>query len=406
LAYIGNTPAENYASFLTETFTVSATTNYTLSHAVTNENDIRLVINGVVQQPGSGKAYTASGTTLTLTSATVSGDVMYAVYLGRALQTVNPPNASVGTAQLASTSVTTAKVADDAITLAKMASGTDGNIISYDASGNPVAVATGNDGQVLTSTGAGSPPAFENVSVSYPLTNFSSTGIDDNASGNVMTLAGGSSTPSILFGTTATTAACRYSFRGTFYANRGIAMDSLDGSSSQVADMIWFAIQGTYNGKIAVGNSSTTYSSASDYRLKENEVPLSNGIEKIKLLKPYRFNFITNPNITRDGFFAHEVSDVVPEAVVGTKDEMETLTKVVLNSNGTIIEDKIEQADWNTGKANGKYPNNSTWVASKEVPLFQSIDPAKIVPLLTGALQESITKIETLEARITALENA
>jgi len=103
LAYIGNTPAENYASFLTETFTVSATTNYTLSHAVANENDIRLVINGVVQQPGSGKAYTASGTTLTLSSATVSGDVMYAVYLGRALQTVNPPNASVGLSQLSAT---------------------------------------------------------------------------------------------------------------------------------------------------------------------------------------------------------------------------------------------------------------------------------------------------------------
>ena len=101
MSYIGNTPAENYASFLTETFSVSATVNYTLSHAVANENDIRLVINGVVQQPGSGKAYTASGTTLTLTSATVSGDVMYAVYLGRALQTVNPPNASVGIAQLA-----------------------------------------------------------------------------------------------------------------------------------------------------------------------------------------------------------------------------------------------------------------------------------------------------------------
>jgi hypothetical protein len=110
LAYLGNRPAESYASFETETFSVSATANYTLSHAVTNENEIRLVINGVVQQPGSGKAYTASGTTLTLTSATVSGDVMYAVYLGRALQTVNPPNASVGTAQLADSSVTSAKL--------------------------------------------------------------------------------------------------------------------------------------------------------------------------------------------------------------------------------------------------------------------------------------------------------
>ena len=57
--------------------------------------------------------------------------------------------------------ITTAKVTDNAITLAKMASGTDGNIISYDASGNPVAIATGSDGQILTSAGAGSPPAFE-----------------------------------------------------------------------------------------------------------------------------------------------------------------------------------------------------------------------------------------------------
>lgn len=57
--------------------------------------------------------------------------------------------------------LTSSDVADDIITLAKMAAGTDGNIITYDASGNPAVVATGNDGQVLTSTGAGSPPAFE-----------------------------------------------------------------------------------------------------------------------------------------------------------------------------------------------------------------------------------------------------
>ena len=126
MAYIGNTPAENYASFLTETFSVSATANYTLSHAVSNENDIRLVINGVVQQPGSGKAYTASGTTLTLTSATVSGDVMYAVYLGRALQTVNPPNASVGNSQTAPT-IITGQTAETSIA-------TDDTILIHDTS--------------------------------------------------------------------------------------------------------------------------------------------------------------------------------------------------------------------------------------------------------------------------------
>ena len=59
--------------------------------------------------------------------------------------------------------VETADIQDNAVTLAKMAGGTDGNIISYDASGDPVAIATGNDGQVLTSTGAGSPPAFEDA---------------------------------------------------------------------------------------------------------------------------------------------------------------------------------------------------------------------------------------------------
>ena len=69
--------------------------------------------------------------------------------------------ASSGAITIKDLGVATAEIQDDAITLAKMASGTDGNIISYDASGNPVAVATGSDGQVLTSTGAGSPPAFE-----------------------------------------------------------------------------------------------------------------------------------------------------------------------------------------------------------------------------------------------------
>ena len=60
-------------------------------------------------------------------------------------------------------SVIETNLTDNIVTLAKMASGTDGNIISYDASGNPVAIATGSDGQVLTSTGAGSPPAFETL---------------------------------------------------------------------------------------------------------------------------------------------------------------------------------------------------------------------------------------------------
>jgi len=103
MPFIGNQPAESYASFEKQVFTiVNSQTAYTLSHSVVNENDIRLVINSVVQEPGSGKAYTASSTTLTLSAALVNGtDEMYCVFLGRALQTVNPPNASVGSAQIA-----------------------------------------------------------------------------------------------------------------------------------------------------------------------------------------------------------------------------------------------------------------------------------------------------------------
>ena len=61
------------------------------------------------------------------------------------------------------TQIPAALVADNAITLAKLAGGTDGNIISFDASGDPVAIATGNDGQALTSGGAGAAPAFAAV---------------------------------------------------------------------------------------------------------------------------------------------------------------------------------------------------------------------------------------------------
>jgi hypothetical protein len=73
-------------------------------------------------------------------------------------------DANVTTAKIADANVTSAKIADNAITLAKMASGTDGNLITYDASGNPAAVATGSSGQVLTSAGAGAPPTFATLS--------------------------------------------------------------------------------------------------------------------------------------------------------------------------------------------------------------------------------------------------
>ena len=90
MAYIGVQPAEAYTSFAVQHFTTSATTSYTLDNPVANENEIALFINNVRQQPGSSYAYTASGTTLTLSAATSASDTMYCVFIGKAVQTVTP----------------------------------------------------------------------------------------------------------------------------------------------------------------------------------------------------------------------------------------------------------------------------------------------------------------------------
>ena len=123
-------------------------------------------------------------------------------------------------------------------------------------------------------------------------------------------------------------------------------------------------------GSIQINTSSTAYNTSSDYRLKENITAISDGITRLKTLKPSRFNWKTDSSTTVDGFIAHEVT-AVPEAVSGTKDEIAT-------------EDSKE--------------------VKKGDPIYQQIDQSKLVPLLTAALQEAITKIETLETKVAALE--
>jgi hypothetical protein len=117
-------------------------------------------------------------------------------------------------------------------------------------------------------------------------------------------------------------------------------------------------------GNITISGSSTSFNTTSDYRLKENVVGLTGATDRLKQLNPSRFNFIADADTTVDGFLAHEVQSVVPEAITGTKDAVD--------------------ADGN--------------------PVHQGIDQSKLVPLLTAALQEALTKIDALETRITTLE--
>jgi hypothetical protein len=118
-------------------------------------------------------------------------------------------------------------------------------------------------------------------------------------------------------------------------------------------------------GSIYRSYGSMVYSTSSDYRLKENVVALAGASAKVMALPVRRFNFIAHPERTVDGFLAHEVAEVVPEAVLGEKDAVDS---------------------------NGK-------------PVYQGIDQSKLVPLLTAGLQEALAEIENLKARLSALEN-
>ena len=144
MPFIGNQPALSYTSFAKQDFTTSATTSYVLDYPVTNANEIALFINFVRQEPTT--AYTASGTSLTLTSATSASDDMYCVFLGKAVQTVNPPNASVGTSQLV----------DGAVTSAKLASGVGGKVLQ---------VVTATDSTVRSTTSTSFVTASNTLSV-------------------------------------------------------------------------------------------------------------------------------------------------------------------------------------------------------------------------------------------------
>ncbi len=137
-------------------------------------------------------------------------------------------------------------------------------------------------------------------------------------------------------------------------------------------------------GAIRVTSGATHYDESSDYRLKENIVPIVDGIDRVKQLQPKRFNFIEFPENTVDGFIAHEAQLAVPEAISGEKDGTEDqeyeVTPAVVDEEGNVTEAAI--------------------MDTRTVPKYQAIDKSKLVPLLTAALQEAIAKIETLEQRL------
>ena len=101
MPYIGNNLATQFQAFATQTITGDGSTGYTLDRAVANGKELLVYINNVKQEEGSGKAYTASGTTITFSAAVASGDSCYLVYIGSAQQTVTAPAGSIVSGQIA-----------------------------------------------------------------------------------------------------------------------------------------------------------------------------------------------------------------------------------------------------------------------------------------------------------------
>ena len=182
-------------------------------------------------------------------------------------------------------------------------------------------------------------------------------------------------------------------------------------------------------GQIVTNGSATAYNTSSDYRLKTAVTYDWDATSRLKKLKPARFAWIADGDdaVPVDGFLAHEVQDVVPEAISGTKDAMMDEEYEVSAATGDIYtpavaatydEDGIEltaATDEVIHSTDVERPDELTegqqWrettaavMGTRSVPDLQGIDQSKVVPLLTKALIESVAKIEALEARIAALE--
>lgn len=270
-------------------------------------------------------------------------------------------------------SVTTAKLGDDAVTGAKLSKpfNYDSGTFYIDDTNNRVGIGITSPVRDLHIHGADSDThqlhitnsttgATSNDGVSFALGSDESLIINQREANNIRLLTNDtermritSSGQVLVNGTTAQGSGKLQSHCGT--SDYCSAMYSIQNQ----ADYIEFINDGGQVGSIRrFGGSGVSYNTTSDYRLKENVVDIENATTRLKQLKPKRFNFITDADTTVDGFLAHEVQTVVPEAIHGTHNEVD--------------------ADGN--------------------PKYQGIDQSKLVPLLVKTIQE-------LEARITALEN-
>ena len=176
--------------------------------------------------------------------------------------------------------------------------------------------------------------------------------------------------------------------------------------SATSSNLIAFEYLESRKGSITTNGTSTSYNTTSDYRLKTDAQPMTGASARVQALSPVNFEWIADGTRV-DGFLAHEAQAVVPEAVTGTKDAMrdeeyevtpavyeDVIIPAVLDDEGNELEAERTEQQLVTEAVMG----------TRSVPDYQGIDQSKLVPLLTAALQEALTEIADLKARVTALE--
>jgi len=169
---------------------------------------------------------------------------------------------------------------------------------------------------------------------------------------------------------------------------------------------ILFQNDGSNVGTISVSGSSTAYNTSSDYRLKTDAQPMTGASARVQALNPVNFEWLSDGSRV-DGFLAHEAQAIVPESVSGAKDAMrdeeyevtpavseDVVIPAVLDDEGNELEAERTEQRLVTEAVMG----------TRSVPDYQGIDQSKLVPLLTAALQEALTEITDLKARVVALE--
>lgn len=335
------------------TFSGSDDNSATLSYTADN---LQVVMNGIVLDPSDFTA--TNGTSVVLASGAALNDLVN-IYAFKSFTTADMVSASAGGTFSANVAITGNLTVDT-------------NTLYVDATNNRVGVGLTNPERVLhVNAGTNNNCAlFESTDANADIylqdsgaTGNTSVGLRGQSNDLVLITDGSEamridSSGVLLIGTTSFTSG------GGGIKFGGVGDRDLSADGTGAIQQLGFHNPNGEVGSIFTSGNATTFSTASDYRIKENVADMTGAIARVKQLAPKRFNFITDADTTLDGFLAHEAQAVVPEAVIGTHNEVD--------DDGNAV--------------------------------MQGIDQSKLVPLLTGALKEAIAKIETLETKVAALE--